>query len=168
MLPLRGVGGKPPVVSWPRSFAFAGRGVAMAWRERNFRVQCAAGWCALSVSLLVGLPAERVGLLVAVIAGVLSAETMNTAVEVVVDLVVRGHHPLAGAAKDLAAGAVLAMSLGALAAGVALFRPVWLQPVAAFTAIWARHPVGAVCAAGVEAVLVTLAWSPAGTRGSGR
>ena len=168
-LPPRGTGGKPSVASWPRSFAFAGRGVALAWRERNFRVQCAAGWCALALSLLDGLPAGRVGVLVAVIAAVLSAETMNTAVEVVVDLVVQGQHPLAGAAKDLAAGAVLAMSLGALAVGLALFRPMWLQPAAAFTAIWARHPVGAVCAATVEAVLVTLAWSgSAGARGGGR
>ncbi len=49
---------------------------------------------------------------------VISLELVNTAVECVVDLASPSPHPLAGAAKDVAAGAVLVAAL--FAVGVAL------------------------------------------------
>lgn len=110
---------------WWRSFVFAAVGLRRVWRsERNFRVQAAAGWAALLAGILVRLPVSRLALLLALIAAVLALETLNSALEVVVDLLSPQPHPLAAAAKDLSAGAVLAMSLGALAAGVAIFWPV--------------------------------------------
>jgi len=48
---------------------------------------------------------------------VLFAELVNTAIEVVVDLVSPDFHPLAQRAKDVAAGAVLLASVGALVLG---------------------------------------------------
>jgi diacylglycerol kinase len=39
------------------------------------------------------------------------------------DLVSRGHHPLAGKAKDVAAGAVLLTAIGAVAVGLLVFLP---------------------------------------------
>lgn len=57
------------------------------------------------------------------IALVLVAEMINTAVEVVVDLVSPNPHPLAGRAKDVAAGAVLLAALHAVVAGVLIFGP---------------------------------------------
>jgi len=48
---------------------------------------------------------------------VLFAELMNTAVEVVVDLVSPGYHPLARIAKDTAAGAVLVAAIGTAVMG---------------------------------------------------
>jgi diacylglycerol kinase len=147
---------------WLHSFVFAARGIGLAWRERNFRVQCAAGWAALAAALLAGLPAEGVGVLLAVVGAVLSAETMNSAVEVAVDLVVRQRHPLAAAAKDLAAGAVLLMSLGALATGVAVLRPLWSRPQATLHAIWTGHPLATLAAAAVEVALIGCACARAG------
>jgi diacylglycerol kinase (ATP) len=48
---------------------------------------------------------------------VLFAELMNTAVEVVVDMVSPDYHPLAKTAKDVAAGAVLVAAIGAMVMG---------------------------------------------------
>jgi diacylglycerol kinase (ATP) len=50
-------------------------------------------------------------------------EGLNTAIETLTDLVSPGPHPLAGRAKDIAAGAVLCAALAALAIGVVVFLP---------------------------------------------
>lgn len=54
---------------------------------------------------------------------VIGAEAFNTAIETIVDLVSPAHHELAGRAKDLAAGAVLVMAIGALIIGIIIFLP---------------------------------------------
>ena len=60
------------------------------------------------------------------VAGVWSAELFNTAIETLTNLVSPGYHPLAGKAKDVAAGAVLLAALGALVVGGLVFGPkVW-------------------------------------------
>jgi diacylglycerol kinase len=62
----------------------------------------------------------------AAVSAVWTAELMNTAVERTVDLVSPDEHPLAEAAKDTAAGAVLVASLFAVAVGlVVLAPPLW-------------------------------------------
>lgn len=48
-------------------------------------------------------------------------EAMNSAVERLTDLVSPDYHPLAGKAKDLAAGAVLFAAMAAAAVGVLIF-----------------------------------------------
>jgi diacylglycerol kinase (ATP) len=48
---------------------------------------------------------------------------LNTALERLTDLVSPGFHPLAGMAKDIAAGAVLLAAVGAVLVGVILFGP---------------------------------------------
>jgi diacylglycerol kinase (ATP) len=53
-------------------------------------------------------------------------ELANTAVEAVVNLVSPEYHPLAGRAKDVAAGAVLVGAVAALVVGLLVFGPrVW-------------------------------------------
>lgn len=55
-----------------------------------------------------------------------TAELLNTALEVVVNLVSPDYHPLAGKAKDVASGAVLMAGFAALAVGLLVFGPrVW-------------------------------------------
>ena len=53
-------------------------------------------------------------------------EAVNTAVEFVVDLVSPDHHPLAGKAKDVAAGAVLLAAIAAAVVGGLVFGPYFL------------------------------------------
>lgn len=134
------------------------RGILATYRgERNFRVQSAAAWAALALARLVDLDAVRLALLVALIGVVLSAETMNTAVEVLVDRLIPGRDAAAGAAKDLAAGAVLLVALGALAAAAALFWPDWLRPLAMLAGGWARRPASAI--AGVVGEVLLVVWA---------
>jgi len=54
---------------------------------------------------------------------VMAMELLNTAVETVVDLVSPARHPLAGLAKDLAAGAVLIAAVCAAAVNALLLVP---------------------------------------------
>lgn len=77
----------------------------------------------LALGLFLGLSRVDWLFLLLAIALVLVAEMLNTAVEVVVDLVSPDFHPLAGRAKDVAAGAVLLAALHAVVAGVLIFGP---------------------------------------------
>ncbi|MGB8168211.1 MAG: diacylglycerol kinase family protein, partial [Chthoniobacteraceae bacterium] len=52
-----------------------------------------------------------------------TAEGLNTAVEALTDLVSPGEHPLAGRAKDVAAGAVLCAATSAAVIGLVVFVP---------------------------------------------
>jgi diacylglycerol kinase (ATP) len=54
---------------------------------------------------------------------VLALECVNTAVEAIVDLVSPNYHPLAGVAKDAAAGGMVFAVLGSLCVAVAIFGP---------------------------------------------
>jgi diacylglycerol kinase (ATP) len=62
-------------------------------------------------------------LLLLTFGGVLTAEAMNTALEFLTDLVSPDHHPLAGKAKDVAAGAVLLTAIAAIGVGILIFLP---------------------------------------------
>lgn len=54
---------------------------------------------------------------------VLSLEAVNTAIEHLTNLVSPDFHPLAGKAKDVAAGAVLLSAMGAVLVGAMIFLP---------------------------------------------
>ncbi|NLI91641.1 MAG: diacylglycerol kinase family protein [Peptococcaceae bacterium] len=57
------------------------------------------------------------------IGSVIAAELFNTALERVVDLVQPGYHPIAGIAKDIAAGAVLVTAIQSVVIGIMIFGP---------------------------------------------
>ena len=61
--------------------------------------------------------------LVLCIMAVIALEMVNTVVEAVVDLVTEEYHPLAKIAKDVAAGAVLVSSVGAIIVGLLILGP---------------------------------------------
>jgi len=54
---------------------------------------------------------------------ILALEGVNTAVEAIVDLVSPTYHPMAGMAKDAAAGALIFGVLGSLVVAAAIFGP---------------------------------------------
>lgn len=58
---------------------------------------------------------------------ILGLEMVNTAIEVVTDLVSEEYHPLAKKAKDTAAGAVLIAAIAAGVIGVIIFLPRLLE-----------------------------------------
>jgi diacylglycerol kinase (ATP) len=53
----------------------------------------------------------------------LAAEGFNTAIERLVDLVSPDYHPIAGAVKDIAAGAVLLCAIASAIVGTIIFLP---------------------------------------------
>ncbi|MFO7155128.1 MAG: diacylglycerol kinase family protein [Pseudomonadota bacterium] len=106
------------------SLRFAAFGIARAYgRERNLRIQSALGCAALSLGCLLDLTAAELALVAGTCALVLGAELVNTAIEAAVDLCTREFHPLAGLAKDVAAGAVLLASFFSVVVGALLFVP---------------------------------------------
>jgi diacylglycerol kinase (ATP) len=106
------------------SVAAASAGVRFAWRgQPHFRFEVLAGVAAVALALWL-----ETGLVAVLMASavVLVAEMVNTAVEAAVDLASPERRPLAAAAKDAAAGAVLiaagfAVLVGLLALGPALW-----------------------------------------------
>ena len=59
----------------------------------------------------------------ATMCGVVALEAVNTAIEAVVDLVSPEYHPLAGIAKDAAAGAMIIAVIGSIVVAAAIFGP---------------------------------------------
>lgn len=145
-------GGSPSLAA---SFAAAAGGLVLGWRRgRNFRIQVAAGYAAIVLSWWLHLPAGEVAA-IAVAAGlVLATETLNTAVEVLVDLVTREYHPLARTAKDLAAGAVLLTAVVALVVALLALLPHAGAVPGALAAAWRRMPARVVVAGAVQALLI--------------
>jgi diacylglycerol kinase (ATP) len=109
-----------------RSFGFAFGGVRLVWRsERNFRIEVFVALLAVTAAVWLGVNPTPILLVIAL---VLALELMNSAIEYVVDLVSPDVHPLAGAAKDCAAAAVLVASVVSVAVGVVtLGPPLWLR-----------------------------------------
>ncbi|MEG1561922.1 MAG: diacylglycerol kinase family protein [Raoultibacter sp.] len=105
-----------------QSFRYAFCGIATAFREgRNIRVQAAIAVVACAGAVVVGISATSWVALIICIGSVLAAECFNTALEDLVDLASPEIHPLAKAVKDLAAGAVLLLSLASLCVGIIIF-----------------------------------------------
>jgi diacylglycerol kinase (ATP) len=106
------------------SFGHAVRGVGSALRsEVHLRLHAAATVVVLGLGLYFDLARLEWALVALAVASVWAAELMNTAVEALTDLASPDYHPLAGKAKDVAAGAVLLAALGALAVGLLVFGP---------------------------------------------
>lgn len=106
------------------SFRFAAKGIARFFKEEaNARIHLAA-----TVAVVAGIcyyhitGMELIALLI-VTGLVWAAEIMNTAIEHLVDFISPGYHPKAGLIKDLAAGAVLVLSVTALITGLVIFIP---------------------------------------------
>ncbi len=107
-----------------RSFSLAGQGVWHVVRtQRSMRVHLLAGLAAVTAGLTLRIDAVDWACVLAAIGLVLTAEALNTVVEALVDLCTDEFHPLAKAAKDMAAGAVLISSAAALGVGIAVFLP---------------------------------------------
>ncbi len=114
-------------IDWAKmvaSFVFAGRGLWLVLRhENNARVHLLATILVVVAGTFVGLSAGEWLALLLLLALVWVAELLNSAIERLVDLVSPAPHPLAGQAKDLAAGAVLAAAIAALIGGLIVFLP---------------------------------------------
>jgi diacylglycerol kinase (ATP) len=116
--------GSPPFSISARlsSVRCAVRGVAIVLRtQHNAWIHALATAVVCIAGLLVGLSRLEWCAIVLAVVAVWTAEALNTAIEVLVDLVSPARHPLAGKAKDVAAGAVLVNAIGAAVIGILVF-----------------------------------------------
>ena len=100
---------------------FALAGWRAAWgRERSFRTQ--AGLAGVAVIALAALRPAPIwwGIVALTAALVLAFEMINSALEALIDLLHPGIHSEIKVMKDMLAGAVLMISVAALAVGIAL------------------------------------------------
>jgi len=103
---------------------YAWQGIAYMLRTQpNAWFQIGVWIVVTAVGLLMDLTAGEWCAAVLAMALVWITEALNTAIEDVVDLVSPGRHPLAGRAKDVAAGAVLVAFAASAIVGLIIFAP---------------------------------------------
>lgn len=103
-------------------FRCAWRGLILVCKnERNMKIHLAAAVIVLALSGFFRLSWEEFLFVTLAVALVMTAEVFNTAIETVVDLVSPDRHPLAGMAKDMAAGAVLLAAIFSVVVGLVVF-----------------------------------------------
>jgi len=113
-----------PKHSLINSFRYAGNGIIFTIKsQRNIRIHCVAACLAIALSWYLSISKMEWLWIFLSIALVMITETLNTAVESVVDLATSLHHPLAKHAKDTAAGAVLLSTVFAVMVGTIIFVP---------------------------------------------
>jgi diacylglycerol kinase (ATP) len=114
-----------------RSIWCAANGIAIMLRSQpNAWIHAFATFAVCTTGLLVGLSASEWCWIVLAIVAVWTTEALNTAFEFLTDVASPNFHPMAGKAKDVAAGAVLISAMGSIAIGVIIFAPrlvAWLR-----------------------------------------
>lgn len=101
---------------------YSANGLKAMAGETAFRHELLAACLILPAAWLLPFPLWQAMLLSLLWGAVLVVETLNTALEAVVDLASPGYHPLAKKAKDLGSAAVgLSLALNVLAWGLSLW-----------------------------------------------
>ncbi len=109
-------------------FRYAGEGIAHVVRTpRNARVHLGIGLVVVLAGIYFRLAALEWAVIILTFGFVFSAEMLNTVTEMAVDMLIQQRHPMAKAAKDVGAGAVLVAAAAAVGVGAAIFGPrLWL------------------------------------------
>lgn len=109
---------------WVNSARHALRGCYLLLQsERNARIELCFALLAFALGLWLQLPLVEWGIILLCIGGVLMAEALNSSIERLADLHTLEPNRDIRDAKDLAAGAVLIISLAALVCGAIIFIP---------------------------------------------
>lgn len=107
-----------------KSFYYAFKGVYYALKfNQNLRIHFGMAILVIASSLFFRVNGFEMGILGVMILLVISAEMVNTAIEQMVDYVVREHSKEAEIAKDVSAGMVLVTAIGSVIVGVLVFTP---------------------------------------------
>ena len=109
---------------WSRRFACAGRGLVEVLRdEPSGRVHVVAVLVVGALGLWLHLPALEWAVLALAAGGVVAAEALNTAIERLSDRVSKEEENAIRIVKDMAAGGVLAATVGAVLVGLVVLGP---------------------------------------------
>ncbi|MBM7650000.1 undecaprenol kinase [Bacillus ectoiniformans] len=106
-----------------RSIGYASEGIRLAFSEPNFRFHCVFAAAVVMAGFFLSIARWEWIVVCMLIAGMLALEMINTAIEKTIDLMTGHYHPLAKAAKDLSAGAVLLYACLSVIIGFLIFGP---------------------------------------------
>lgn len=107
-----------------KSFGYAFAGIFHTIREeRNIKIHLFAMLMVVLFGLWLGLSMTEWFVCLILFGLIISLELINTSLEAIVDLASPEFHPLAGKAKDAAAGAVLWSAIMAAVIGLLIFVP---------------------------------------------
>lgn len=107
-----------------KAFGYAFRGLASLFRnEAHAKIHAIATILVVICGFLFKITPIEWCLVLLCIGAVISAEAINTAIEKVCDAVTEQRHPLIGAAKDIAAAAVLISALISVIIAAIIFLP---------------------------------------------
>jgi diacylglycerol kinase len=105
-----------------KSFTYAFQGFKTAFQEqRNLKIHTAAALVVVALGFYFKITSFDWVILLILMGLVIAFELMNSALENLTNLVTREHHPLAGKAKDMAASAVLVVSVVSVIVGFIIF-----------------------------------------------
>jgi diacylglycerol kinase len=109
-----------------KGFVYAARGIAAGSRGRNFRVMVLAAFVVAGLAWWLQVSANQGALLALSMGLVLALELVNTAGEMLVDILSPEHDVRYGRVKDVLAGAVLVAAMAAAVVGVLVLGPLCL------------------------------------------
>jgi diacylglycerol kinase len=105
------------------AFVYAFAGIRHVMRQRNPRIHLLAATCVIAMAAWLKVSRGEWAMLVLCIGLVIAAETINSAIEAMVDLLSPDIRPSAKIAKDTAAGAVLISAIAAAVVGFLILGP---------------------------------------------
>lgn len=112
------------MLNFLKGFAYAFNGLVIFFRhERNGRIQLVIAILVIIASWLCKISAAEWVVILGCIAMVLSFEMINSSIEKICNLVHPTYHPAVKTIKDLAAGAVLFVSVFSAFIGAIIFLP---------------------------------------------
>lgn len=115
----------PSFLRFINSFRYALRGIKISLNkgEVNIRVHVFVAIVSILLAYLLHLSILEWSVIIVCIGIVIAAELFNTAIEKLVDLVSPEWNDKAGIVKDIAAGAVLIVSIASAIIGIIIFVP---------------------------------------------
>jgi diacylglycerol kinase (ATP) len=113
-----------PKYSFIKNTSYALKGLKdIIQHESSFKIELIICLALIPFIVLIDITVTQKLFLVITMMGVLIAETINSAIERVVDLVTLEHHPMAGRAKDAGSSIVfLSIALSVIVWGVILIK----------------------------------------------
>lgn len=115
--------------NFSNTFKNARKGMRLSIKsERNIRVHLFTASLVLVTAYCLNFSIVKFCILLLTIAGVISAEMFNSAIEFSLDAIFHNKYcRMVGMAKDIAAGAVMLVTISAVMIGVLLFAPPIIQ-----------------------------------------
>lgn len=131
--------------------------------ESHMRFHIIAGIYVLVFSLFYDFSEGQRALLIILIASVMAAETVNTCIEELCNLISDHFEPLVKISKDAAAGAVLILSVAAAAVAVIFFLN--FETIGTIISFFLTNPwLIAVLALSAVLSVIFIVWGPVGIR----